>query len=206
MNWKRSFSLLLLLACCGLALSGCSSPEEKAAKAQLEQALALEQQSDLSGARSLLAELMKKYPQTKAAAKALAAEQRIAKQMTGIQHELEKTLESMVLVIAGYQSMTGMPLTRLEELDGGDYMFDSAYLAEAIPDGVEAFVLLDGQGGFQLWSYRASTHMGMTRNNLERRSQPFDADMVIAQLRSDYTTQQIAERLTVLTPMATAAK
>jgi len=201
----RAACLGLMLATL-LVLTGCSNPEEKAAKAQLEQALALEQQSDLSGARSLLADLAKQYPQTKAAAEALAAEQRIVKQMGTISSELNKTLESMVLVIAGYQSMTGKPLTRLEELDGGDYMFDSGYLGEAIPEGVEAFVRLDGQGGFQLWAYRASTHMGMMRDHLKSHGQPFDPDMVIAQLRSDYTTQQIAERLTVLTPMATAAK
>ncbi|PLY00477.1 MAG: hypothetical protein C0624_11945 [Desulfuromonas sp.] len=206
MNWNFRIVFLGLVLAILLVLSGCSSPEEKAAKAQLEQALALEQQSDLPAARELLGKLAKKYPQTKAAADALVAEQRIVKQMTTIWGELDETLESMVLVIAGYQSMSGMPLTRIEELDGGDYMFDSSYLAEAIPAGVEAFVRLDGQSGFQLWVYRASTHMGMTRDHLMRHGKPVSSEAVIAKLRSDYTAQQVAARLTELKPLVSAQK
>jgi len=206
MNCKRLVALLALLACCSIALSGCSNPEEKAAKQQLTQALALEQQSDLPAARQMLGALQKQYPQTKAAAEALGAEQRILKQMDRIQRQMNKTLESMVLVIAGYQSMTGRPLVSLADLDSGDYLFDSSYLAEAVPEGMEAFVLLDGAGGFRLWVYRASTYMGMTRDHLKRHGQSFAGEEVIARLRSDYTFQPAAERLTVLAPVLSAEK
>lgn len=206
MQWKRWLVMLVVLGMAGMVLNGCSNPEEKAAKDRLEQALALEQQKNLPEARKLLGELARKYPQTKAAGQGVAAQQRIIQQMDSIQRELSKTLESMVLVLAGYQSVTGKPLTDLGELDSGAYMFDSSYLAEAVPEGVEAYILLKKDGGFHLWAYRAEYKMGMQRDSIRRGGKPFAGEEMVQKLRSDYTTQKVAGKLNVLSPVVTAEK
>jgi len=203
MTFKR-LSILLVVAL--LALNACSSSEEKQAKAQLGQAQALEAQKDLPAARALLEELVQKYPETDAAKEALVVQQRIITRMDGVQRELRKTLESLVLVIAGYQSMTGRQLAELADLDEGGYMFGTDYLAEAVPAGVDAYILLDGQGGFKLWAYNAEFRMGMKRDSLHPVATAFAADAPVEQLLKDYRSEKVADNVTNLLAMVTAGK
>jgi len=200
MTWRTLGVVLAAL----LALTACSSPEEKAARAQLDEALALEQQNNLPAARTLLAELVKTYPGTDEAREALAVQQRIVQQLDAAQRELHKTLESLVLVFAGYQSMSGKPLTKLGDLDEGGYIFGSDYLAETVPADVDAYILLDGKGGFSLWLYRADYRMGVQRDNRRSSACAFAGDEQVARLLRDYRGEKLAANVTNLLTTRTA--
>ena len=60
--------------------------------------------------------------------------------------EADRTLASVASVISGYQAFSGRLPGLLSDLDSGEYMFDTAYLEELLPQGAELFIVL-GEAG-----------------------------------------------------------
>ena len=54
-------------------------------------------------------------------------------------------LERMSTVLDGYQAFSGKLPATLKDLDSGDYMFDSAYLAEILPEGADVYLVLSAE-------------------------------------------------------------
>ena len=54
-------------------------------------------------------------------------------------------LERMSTVLDGYQAFSGKLPVTLKDLDSGGYMFDSAYLAEILPEGTDVYLVLSSE-------------------------------------------------------------
>lgn len=54
--------------------------------------------------------------------------------------EAGKVLERVTTVLSGYQAYSGHAAQALADLDGGDYMFGSDYLADVVPAGSKLYL------------------------------------------------------------------
>ncbi len=89
-----------------------------------------------------------KPPQTPRAeeARAVVAPQSNARRSGG------ELLERVSTVLDGYQAYRGQLPQNLQDLDQGGYMFDSAYLAEILPEGAELYLSLSAdKGDTRMW-------------------------------------------------------
>ena len=201
---KRHLIWVFLFCLVFLGVSGCSNPEERKAQLLLQQAQTMERENNLGGARDVLKNLLTTYPSSKSATEAKALNKKIHEKIEPVYVKLNKTLESVYLVLVGYQSMTGKVLTTIDQLDQGDYMFDSAYISEQIPSGIEVFIVLDGVGGFTSWAYQAQMNLAMRRTDQVRGAVPHVGEALPEILHKEYLHSKLAHNLTTLKPVVLA--
>lgn len=115
--------------------------QEEKAKSQLDAAYKIEQSGQFDQALVFYDQLINEYGGTEAAKLAgdyidrvnLYKERLLAQ-------EARKYLERIALVLNGYREMMGTMPTSIQQLDGGDYMFDSDYIAEIPPEGFACYL------------------------------------------------------------------
>ena len=109
---------------------------EEKATAQLDTIYKVEQAGQFDQAVSQYEALIKEYEGTQAAALAADYIERVkGYQERKLIQDVRKNLERVGLVMNGYREMMGDIPTSLEQLDSGEYMFDSDYIAEIPPEG-----------------------------------------------------------------------
>lgn len=66
--------------------------------------------------------------------------------------EAGKIFDRVNSVLSGYQAYRGQPPQKLADLDQNDYMFDSQYLADMVPDGSRLYLELSPElNSSRLW-------------------------------------------------------
>jgi len=81
-------------------------------------------------------------------------------QTTSFQQDSSKIFERLVTVLDGYQAFSGKLPLNLQDLDSGGYMFDSAYLADILPQDVALYL--------ELASDKAATRMWLQKSGEEK--------------------------------------
>jgi len=129
--------------------------EEKAATALIE-AQKIEESGKLSEAIEAYQKVVTSYLGTKAADEAAANIERVkANVARAATLEAIKVLERLALVLNGYQEMLGALPASIQQLDSGEYMFDSEYMAEIPPEGFTCYVLFEPTNAtYQLFSFQ----------------------------------------------------
>jgi len=193
----KNYALGLILLLAVVSMTACSSTEDKA-QTGYSQAVQVEKSGDLVKAESLYRQIVADFPATSGATRAnerlVAIEQRrVAEQRT----RSLTALSSVRRVIEGYEGMFDRFPASIEELDGGDYFFDSGYLAESVPENYEVYLALGiDPEGYRLWSFPQAAVSGYLLNG--KNGQPQKIVKTQAGLDSDYQQVLRKGRLTVL--------
>jgi len=116
------------------------SREEKA-KAQLDAIYKVEQSGQFDQAISQYEALIAEYESTQAAKLAADYIVRVNRYKDRLlEQEVRKNLERIALVLNGYREMMGTMPASIEQLDSGEYMFDSDYIAEIPFEGFMCYL------------------------------------------------------------------
>ena len=116
------------------------SREEKA-KAQLDAIYKVEQSGQFDQAISQYEALIAEYESTQAAKLAADYIVRVNRYKDRLlEQEVRKNLERIALVLNGYREMMGAMPASIEQLDSGEYMFDSDYIAEIPFEGFMCYL------------------------------------------------------------------
>ncbi len=152
-------TLLFLIV---LGLQGCGDSEKKA-QLELDRAQALQQTGEMIEAEELFRDIVLKYPKTAVDTTARLKLDELARAQQAARKTLVDTLESLVQVFEGYRSLYGGYPQALEDLDTSGYFFDSAYMAEVVPEAVTVYLVLDGDAQrFLLWAFDENMHFGVS--------------------------------------------
>ena len=162
------FRLLLTIILAISLLTACSdSAADKAATQALSDARAQEQLLPAQQAIALYQVVIDKYPKTKQAEQAQAATLRVKRHQQYVQYKRSSglILERVSTVLEGYQAFTGKFPLKLQDLDSGGYMFDSAYLADILPDDVVLYVELGAdKTATCMWLQQTGQEQILSRN------------------------------------------
>lgn len=162
---------IVAIACVVVALLLYSNPAEKA-RVDYEKALSVELKGDLDQADALYAKILADYPSTEGATLAEEAQQRIAsKRSELLKKEMLDQIERILLIFNGYKSMFGHLPESPAELDGSEYFFDSAYLAELVPAGYTTYVVFGDSAPFGIWPIRDDKDMVLAAQDLNGTAQ-----------------------------------
>ncbi|PLY00108.1 MAG: hypothetical protein C0623_07955 [Desulfuromonas sp.] len=128
---------------------------EEQALAEHQAAFEVEQAGNLDKAIALYEALIKEYEETVAATRAAQSIERInkLKERKAIQ-EVQKNLGRILLVLNGYNEMTGQSPRSLSDLDDGSYMFDSEYVAGIVPEGFTYYLRFEKDGSYTMYSHK----------------------------------------------------
>ncbi len=161
------FRNLLIVFLTLALLVGCSdNANEKAAIQALADARAREQIQPVDQTIKLYQAIIDKYPETDQAKEAkLALEQaELRQQYVLFKHNGGAVLERVSTVLSGYRAFSGKLPASLQDLDAGDYMFDSKYLAEVLPEGAELYLALDpAKGETRMWLQQTGQQQVLSR-------------------------------------------
>ncbi len=136
MNKKSMFVAIIVLVVVVVGVLMVLPSREEKAQAQYDAALKVEISGEYNQAIALYQVLLKEYDDTEAGASALDAITRVERlKDRALIREARKGFNSVSLVLEGYRSMKGKLPTSIEQLDTDEYLFDSDYLAEIVPEG-----------------------------------------------------------------------
>lgn len=81
-----------------------------------------------------------------------------------LQQSSEKIFERVASVLDGYQAFSGKLPLKLQDLDSGEYMFDSAYLADILPQDVVLYLEFSAdKGATRMWLQQAGQEPILSR-------------------------------------------
>lgn len=162
------FRFLLTVFLATTLLTACGdSARDKAAIQALSSARAQEEQLSPEQTIALYQSVIDKYSKTKQAEQARAAILLVKRHQ---QSALFKRSASLVFkrvrtVLDGYQAFSGKLPLRLQDLDSNGYMFDSAYLAEILPEDVALYLeLAADKGATRMWLLKTGQEQILSRN------------------------------------------
>lgn len=137
MNKKSMFVAIIVLVVAVVGVLLVLPSREEKAQAQYDAAFKIEKSGEYNQAITLYQALRKEYEDTEAASAALDAIGRVERlKDQALIKEARGGFNSVSLVMEGYKSMKGELPTSIAQLDAGDYLFDSDYLAEIVPEGI----------------------------------------------------------------------
>jgi len=188
---------IILIMLCAMLISGCSSPEEKA-QAEYQRIVAIEKAGDFDQALALYEALAKEYPDTPAGRLASKARVRVvALKKTQQLLSMQKHIESLRMVLTGYQTMYGQFPKAVQDLDDGNYFFDSKYLAETVPADGRIYLLLAGPQGTRFWATKQGDTTGYEAG-MTGGVQPVAPDTLEARLAANYRVKNTIGNLVIL--------
>lgn len=86
-------------------------------------------------------------------------------QILSAQQNADKIFTSVQSVLSGYQAYSGKLPLKLQDLDAGDYMFDSKYLAEILPEGFDLYLALAAEPDATLmWLQQPGENIVLSRS------------------------------------------
>ncbi len=131
---------------------------EEKARTRLDAAYEVEQSGQFDRAVALYEQLVAEYPGTAAARSAGESIERVMKHKFRVDIiETRRSLDRVALVINGYREMLGVMPTSLQQLDEGEYMFDSGYIADIPPEGFTYYLRFEPEtSSYTLFSVRAA--------------------------------------------------
>jgi len=179
---------IIIVACVVAAISlivwFVNPNSEEAAKAQLDAAYQIEQSGQFDQAVALYEKLIAEYQGTKAAELAADYIARVDryKERLLIQ-DVRKNLERVALVMNGYREMMGTMPVSINQLDSGEYMFDSDYLAEIVPEGYTYYLRFEPS---------TSSYTIYSRHNDSAKSVSYKADGKAAAISEEELKREIS--------------
>lgn len=158
--------LILLVACS-------DGTRDKEATQALNDARGQEQLLPTEQSIALYQVVIDKYPKTKQAEEAQVAIVQLERDQRFVlfKRSTGQVLERVSTVLDGFQAYSGKLPLSLKALDAGGYMFDSAYMAEILPDGAVLYLELAGD--------KSATRMWLQQEGFE---QVFSRTLVNPQL------------------------
>lgn len=98
-------------------------------------------------------------------------------QPTAFQQNSAKLFERVTTVLEGYQAFSGKLPLQLQDLDAGGYMFDSAYLADVLPQDVLLYLELSAnRGATRMWLQQAGQDQILSRTLADPQLQKMTVD------------------------------
>jgi len=181
MSRQNIVIVICVVVITGLVVWFVSPNREEMAKADLDVAYKVEQAGQSDQAVTLYEKLIAEYAGTKAADLAADYILRVDhyKERKLIQ-EVRKNIERVALVMNGYREMMGAMPASIGQLDSGEYMFDSDYIAEIVPEGYTYYLRFEpATTSFTVFSVRtyadkavmsdaAGNVMAISRSDFER--------------------------------------
>jgi len=195
----RNHRMLLMLLSLGfLLLGGCSDFDEMKSQRLWLNAQHLLHEGNEAGAEELLATLVARYPETRAADQALVLLAQFKTQRERERQAYATILDSYRNVFSAYRAVYGRYPRSVQELDRKDFLFDAAYLAEITPAGYRAYLLFAGEEqGFRVWCLGEGSARGFLANGRDHHLQPMARDQIEVELAAFLPLQQIGS-LTIL--------
>jgi len=150
------FVVIVVIAVVVVVFFATPDQEEKATAA-FEAAYKIEQTGKLDQAIVAYQKLIDDYAGTEAGKRAKESVERITGYKARVSTlEARKVLDRLALVLNGYREMLGTVPASIKQLDSGEYMFDSDYMADIPPEGYTCYVVFEPVStSFTLFSYRS---------------------------------------------------
>ncbi len=195
----RSLIMLTLAGLLLTGLNGCGDPEETA-RQRYQLATQVEKDGDLPRAEQLYLKIVAEFPRTTGAASAVRQIERIKlRREQNFKNEFMPVLHRLQRVLDGYRGMHQRYPRRLADLDRGDYLFDSNYLAEMVPEGFVAYLALhDAAGPYRIWALKEGFETGYMLDPSSSALHPVERAELLSLLGSDYRLEADKGRLRFL--------
>ncbi len=152
----------------------------------------------------LYRQLISDFPSTPAAQQAGKQIKLIVQQRQKVQQQAAiAAVESIQNVVDSYQLVYRHWPASIQELDGGEYLFNSDYMAESVSEGFAVYLaLVAGKSGYRLWSFPLNAEVAYLQNG---KGQPFisvERSKALAEIETEYIVEQAKGTVTFLLPGA----
>lgn len=182
------------------SIFGCGDFDEMKGQRSLIEANKLVEQGDEQSAEKAFAELVAKYPNTRASETASKQLIRIQRQREFRERkEFAKILESYKQVLNGYHALYAQYPDSLAALDNSEYFFDAAYLDEITPEGYQVYLWLKDSGSrYSIWCVADDKQRGYAIESASRVLVGFDREEMMAYLNTNFQLSPWSYRLIAL--------
>ncbi len=121
-------------------------------------------------------------------------------QIRQLKRQAFASLESVQKVVIGYHSVYHRWPASIKDIDDGEYFFDSNYMAESVTDGYEVYLALEGDAGYQLWSFPQQARVGFQLNPQRRGVIDLERTAALKQIEARYRVEAEKGKLVFLVP------